>query len=205
MTTRMLGVSVLTAWLVAGCAQPRSEARPGAVAVVDLERVAKELGRDQTMLKELQGAEQTLQGQLGQLRDQFSAQIQQAIDAAGKSPTPEQQARITAMRGEAQKRLDQEVERARSLGQAKRQDVTFRFHTEVKPVVRRVAMARGAGVVLTRNDGVFDVDPTSDITDDVIAEMRRMEAAAPPAPAQPAQPQAAPTPQQTPPPAQGTP
>lgn len=160
-----------------------------AVAVVDLDQIAKRLGRDLDMNRSIEQASTSLNEQLQSIRDKLQSQYDEKLRATATSddeavrpastgaagPESDQPA---ALKRQLQQQLNQYELQAREKLAQHRAAVIERFRREVRPVAERVASARGAGIVVTKNDTVvFAVVPEADITEDVVKEMQRAASA----------------------------
>lgn len=175
--------TVLTATLLTvGCGTERG----GSVAVVDLDRVAKELGRDTVMLQQLQQQQNGLNQKLASVKTSFEAQISENFEKLPEEPSEEEAAKLLNMKRNANIQLATYKKQAtNALGQLKNSAIAG-FRAEAMPVARDVAKERGMNIVLTTNDSVvFAFDKSIDITDDVIARMEKSAPQAVPAPVAP--------------------
>jgi len=162
---------------VTGCfdgeQQAEQDATPGsAVAVIDLDEVAKRLGRTKQMETELTGQQEKLNENLVALQQELRTQLTQKQAELGEAPTEEDQQRLMQLQQQAGNQVNQAIEEAkRKLAEA-RQDQVSRFREEVKPHAQAAARGIGATVILTRNDNMlFHHHANVDITDAVVARM----------------------------------
>jgi len=163
--------TVLTATLLTvGCGTERS----GGVAVVDLDRVAKELGRDTVMLQQLQQQQNGLNQKLASVKTSFESQLTENFEKLPEEPSEEEAAKLLTMKRNANIQLATYKKQAtNALGQLKNSAIAG-FRAEAMPIARDVAKERGMSVVLTTNDSVvFAFDKAVDITDDVIARLEK--------------------------------
>ena len=153
-----------------GCGSERT----GGVAVVDLDRVANELGRSTVMLQRLQQQQNGLNQKLASVKTSFEAQLTEKIDELPEEPSEEETAKFLNMKRKANIQLASYKQKAtNALGQLKNSAIEG-FRAEAMPVARAVAKERGLSVVLTSNDSVvFAFDEAVDITDDVIAQLEK--------------------------------
>lgn len=170
----------------------------GPVAVLDLNRVVKESGLLAQANNQLAASRQKLRQQMGQVKSQLSTQLAKAKEGLGKKPSKEKQAEYDKEVREANRRLV----RARAQAARYMSNLQSRLQAwmrqQVRPVARQVADAKGMKLVLLAGNGlVLDHDTSLDITDQVVAELRRGGSGSPPqvqvpqpgqaeAPAQPA-------------------
>lgn len=172
---------VVCAAMVAGC-QPQGGA--AGVAIIDLDAIARALGRDDVIAQQINVANQQLAGQLGQVATNLQQQVQARRDeyeVIGDEAEQELQ-ELTAV---ANQRLQQTQQLAQQRSAQFRQAVINSFRNEVTPYASEIASARGAVAVVTVATPMLWFDAKADITDEVIAAMREagagLERAAPPA------------------------
>lgn len=167
--------TILVAGLTLGCQQSATTPPPtttGGVAVIDLDAVAAQLGRDQQMLASINQQQAALQQQLTEAARAYKQQIAERRQAAAAQQAP-QGVTLAAFEQSAQARLDQAKQQAEQNLAAHQADLIRQFRDQIRPAVRRVARARGLSVVVTRNDSVlYDFTDAVDITDAVVAELQ---------------------------------
>ena len=161
--------------LTVGCGKQQT----GSVAVVDLDKVASALGRDAVMLEHLQKQQDGLNQKLVSAKESFEQQLTESFEKLPEEPSEEQTQQILQMKQKANIQLASYKQQAtNALGQLKNSAIV-KFRKEAMPVARRIATEQGFSVVLTTNDTVvFTFEDSADITDEVIAELRKT---APPA------------------------
>lgn len=156
--------------LLAAC-EPQGGGR-AAVAIIDLDAVARALGRDDVIAQQINVANQQLAGQLGQVATNLQQQVQARRDeyeVVGDEAEQELQ-QLTAV---ANQRLQQTQQLARQRSAQFRQAVINSFRNEVSPYAQKIATERGAVAVVTVATPMLWFDSEADITDEVIAEMRK--------------------------------
>jgi len=144
----------------------------GGVGVVDLDVVAKRLGRDiemsnkvQEKLSELNNKLTTLQGSMRRLYDEKR-------DKQGDDPTDEQIRELQAWQDRTDAQLQESKRKAEVELNTFRQALIDQFREQAKPVLREVAAARGLSIVIPKNNALLlTIDPAVEITDDVAAKM----------------------------------
>jgi Skp family chaperone for outer membrane proteins len=144
----------------------------GGVGVVDLDMVAKRLGRDIEMNSDVQERLTSLNNKLNTLRDSLRRLYDEKKDRFGETPTEEQEKELQATRD----RMDQqllELKRKSEIELANyRQALVDQFREQAKPVLRDVAAARGLSIVIPKNNGLLlSIDPAVEITDEVATKM----------------------------------
>jgi len=142
------------------------------IAVVDLDAVARRIGRDIAMNDSLQNQEGSLNEELATVQKSYLDQIASKENEFGAQPNEEQLKTIQAMKQQANLKLNQARQEAVAKLSTQRTQMIAQFREETKPVARRVAAERGLGIVVTKNDNViFAYDAKYDITDEVVARM----------------------------------
>lgn len=174
-------VAIASLMLLAGC-EPQGGDH-AALAIIDLDAVARALGRDDVIAQQINQANQQLAGELGQVATNLQQQVQarrEEFEVIGDEAEEELQ-QLTAV---ANQRLQQTQQLAQQRSAQFRQAVINSFRNEVTPYAQQIASERGAVAVLTVATPMLWFDSDVDITDEVIAEMRRagLERASQPAP-----------------------
>ena len=153
--------------LILGLA-PLAQAQNGGVAVLDIDKVAQELGVDQSVLTELKQIETNLNSQLAQVRTNLQSQMNQLEARAGQQRTPEIQAQLV----QANRKLNADFGAVRA--QAQSQLTTARvqkineFREKLRPIALEAAKAKGLQVVMTLSPNLYAHDDSIDITEEVI-------------------------------------
>ena len=140
--------------------------------MVDLEAVAKAMGRDAEIAQKVEQATENLNSQLIQAAQEMDKQLQKQKADLGDSPAPadREKYRQTELRVQQQIRNNKAI--AEQARQAVRNEQILLFRKEVKPIAARIAQKRKATVVTIANQDVVWFDPSADLTAEVIAEMR---------------------------------
>lgn len=157
------------------------------VAVVDLDEVAKQLGKDVAMVTAVRQGQASLNQQLQTFQANLQQKYKQQVEALGDeqpASQADQQARqkkLVEMERQFKLELNQAARSAQNELKAHEQRLVQSFRAEVKPVAQQVAAERGLGVVVTKNDSVLlTFDDGHDITAAVVAKLRATQPAAPP-------------------------
>jgi Skp family chaperone for outer membrane proteins len=146
--------------------------RPPAVAVVDLEAVARALGRDDAMTRQVQTLDETLRLQLREAAELLREELQAERDALGEEASETQRARFERLLAEANGRLEESQRVALLRSSRFREDVVQGFRREVAGIARQIAARHHIPAVLSSDASLLWFDASLDITDEVIAEMR---------------------------------
>lgn len=162
---------VLFAVLVVTAAGCEEFDRRSSVAVIDLDQVARALGRDDVIAQQINQATQQLSAQLTEV----ARTLQQELE--------EERGRYEVIGDEAEKELEEKtaaanlrLQQTQALAQQRaaefRQSVINNFRAEVQPYASEAAKSRGAKAVITVATPMIWFDSRVDITEDVIAKMR---------------------------------
>ncbi|HLJ12493.1 MAG TPA: OmpH family outer membrane protein [Planctomycetaceae bacterium] len=158
-----------------GCGkfQEKSVAKAvGGVGVVDLDVVAKRIGRDIEMQKAVQDEMDSLNGKLATLQTSLNRIYEEKRDKLGESPTEEQLKDLQAWQDRTSAQLLESRRKAEVDLSNYRQSLIERFREQAKPVLREVADARGLSIVVPKNNGLLlSIDPAVEITDEVAKRM----------------------------------
>ena len=159
----------------AGSSQPQRAPSSGTArgaVVVDLDVVAKALGRDAEITRKVEQAPENLNAQLIQAAQEMEKQLQQQKTDLGDTPSPEAREEFRQTELRAAQNIRNNKVRGEQTRQSVRDEQIPKFRGEVKPIAGRVAKDRGAQVVLIANQTVVWFEPVADITADIIAAMR---------------------------------
>ncbi len=173
---RKFGVALVltgTAVWLTGCGMqfgsPTASSARGGLAVVDLDKVAAETGKNIDMKNVFQLQENSVKQQLARAQMSANSQLDAKVKEFGETPSDEQQKNLQQFRLNAGNVLGKlQNEAGSKLGQY-RQDQIAKFRAEIKPLAQEIAMKRGLSVVIPKNEGLLlSVDPGVDITDEVV-------------------------------------
>lgn len=184
-------VALVTSCAVVGGWNALRPASNGGVAVVDLDEIAKRLGRTDQMQQSVSSQTDQLNQQLTALQQDAANKFDKLKSEVGVGLTEEKSATLQKVSQAINVKLNTAKQVAEmKLGQH-RQMLAQEFRTEAKPYAEKVAKSRGFGTVVTKNDTmVFTFADTVDITNEVFLAMQASgHAAAPAAPRADQQPQ----------------
>ncbi|MDZ7827283.1 MAG: OmpH family outer membrane protein [Gammaproteobacteria bacterium] len=168
-SVRLVAIALL-ALVVAGCDQ--LDAGRSGVAVIDLDAVARALGRDDVIAQQINQANQQLTSQLGQVAKDLQQQLEEERDKY-EVVGDEAQAELEQKTAVANQRLQQTQRLAQQRSAEFRTAVINAFRNEVQPYASEIARERGAVAVVTVATPMLWFDAEVDITDEVIAAMRK--------------------------------
>ena len=173
-----IAVLVLSAFAVAaaGCGTKSAEqptARPaGGVGVVDLDVVARRLGRDIEMNNLIDERVASLNSRLTTLQGSMRRLYEEKRDKFGDEPTEEQLKELQAWQDRTDAQLLESKRKAEVELSNYKQQLIDQFREQAKPVLREVAAARGLSIIIPKNNALLlTIDPAAEITDDVAAKM----------------------------------
>jgi len=163
----------------AGCGlkmhdQPAAKADKavGGVGVVDLDVVAKRLGRDIEMSNLVQERMTTLNSKLTSLQGSMRRLYEEKRDKQGEDPTEEQTRELLAWQDRTDAQLLESKRKAELDLNNYKQALVDQFREQAKPVLREVAAARGLSIVIPKNNALLlSIDPAVEITDEVASKM----------------------------------
>lgn len=177
MRARVELLAMLAATAVAGGCGHRGDERQaaapaGAVAVIDLDEIARRLGSDKQIVSAINQRHTALNQQLVNLAKQYSAQIEAEKAKLAGADAQQSEVTVASWQQQANAKLNQVKQQAAADLQNTRQALMIDFRDHIKPAARRVAQARGLSVIVTKNDSViFDYVSAADITDGVVDEL----------------------------------
>lgn len=182
--TRSLTLACLLATfmpMLTAC-EPSGGGTGGTVAIIDLDRVASEIGRDLIFKQAIAAEEKIISENLRTIGEDFTRQIKAEEDKLGSKATDEDKLKIAQLKQMAASQYQGQVREAGNRLQSKRVDLVNEFRAEVRPIALKVAESRGKKIILTRNDTVLEFHGDVDITSDVVNELKRSSPSAPVAP-----------------------
>ena len=167
------GILLLVA-LLTGCYGEND----GRVAIVDLDEIASATGRDKDITQRVQLFVKDEELKLTALRDELRITIEQEEKTLGEKPSTEQQEKLNQLSKNSEAKLRQEIAKVEEMAAQLRINLVLEFKKQVEPVARRVATNRGISVIMIKQNAMLYIAPASDITNDVIDEMQKMDIAA---------------------------
>lgn len=169
---KSLAVIVFSLILLAGCGQDKTEKVTGHVAIVDLDKIAKTLGRDKTMDKKVTSYLQEQQSAINKLRAELKSKLEDEEKKLGKKPKQAAKEKYAQMTRQAELKLRQDVALAEREAKQLRSRLIREFRQQVEPIAVKVATENGYSVVFIKQPAMLYIDPTVDISKDVIAAMQ---------------------------------
>lgn len=146
----------------------------GSVAIVDLDEVARRIGRDKEMVEAYQTQASALNSRLVQIQNKANQDLNKfrAGLKEDNQVTNEEAQQYVRVQRNAQVKLNQLKQQANIGLNQHRQQLISQFRKDAQPIAAKIAKERGFDSVITRNDTVvFSFDEAVDITDDVVKLM----------------------------------
>ena len=175
MNCRLIAVALaaVAVFAPAAFAQNASASASPKVGVVDLDAVAKAVGREALIRQQLERATQQLNQQLVNAANEMKQALEAEQKKLGEAPAEEDQRRLRVMLAQA----NQNVQNNQTLAQMRvnqlKNELIVHFRNEVRPLTEKAAKEAGAAVVLVASENnVLWFDPALDLTDEVIAAYR---------------------------------
>jgi Skp family chaperone for outer membrane proteins len=170
--TLLLAFGAAAALVITGCQPPASSSANGTVALLDIDAVAKRLGRDAAIVEQLKARNDSLSESLTQERNKLQGELTKSEEALGTSPTDAQKQELLKLGQGLNAQLQSKLQAAREELSAQQTTLIRQFREEVRPVAQKIAAKKGMNIVILRSDiVVLSADAAVDITDDVVAEM----------------------------------
>ncbi|MCK4704541.1 MAG: OmpH family outer membrane protein [Gammaproteobacteria bacterium] len=159
-------------FFVSACDQVSGLVNHSSTVIVDLNAVAKALGRDELMQKEIQEAEAKLKTQLEQIAKNIQEQVAVEKEKLGSKKSEENNAKLQQLALQAQQTFRKEQMAAEQQAAQLRKQLIVAFREEVKLVAEPVAIEQKADMVKLVSDDLLWFDASIDITGEVISRMR---------------------------------
>jgi len=175
---------IILSILLTGCDRVPFTGSKGGVALIDLDDIAKRLGKDVAIVQELKDTGGPLSDQVNAAQKEYQAEFDRSKDSIGSRPSEADNQKLAELGNKLNVQLQQKQQQAQQELNAKRVALVNRFREEIRPVALKIASRKGLGVVLLKSDMVvLGSQAGLDITDEVVAELIKSGAGSPPVPA----------------------
>ncbi|HMO15256.1 MAG TPA: OmpH family outer membrane protein [Pirellulaceae bacterium] len=192
---RLSGVSGLAAILIlqalsVGCGKPTiaeqdlvqpssttEASQATAIAVIDLNRVAEQIGAIERIRTAVADYEFELRNRLTQIKDQFELEISEKRSSQTDDLNRQDQGELDKLMVKHQSALEQQTLIANNELVAHENQLKLKLLNQVRPIAYEVANERGMSIVLTTAQ-VYAATPTSDITDEVAKRIKKINSEA---------------------------
>lgn len=146
------------------------------IAVVDLDKMATDLGWMHDMQENLQGLQKQMQTDLQHDQEMYQAELQskkmEFAPSSDSKLTAQQQQILQGMKQVAEQVLNQLQQAASQRFNEYRQQCIAQYRDAVRPLVRQVAEDKHMWIVVEKGANVLYSDPATDITDAVVDAAR---------------------------------
>jgi Skp family chaperone for outer membrane proteins len=156
---------------VANDANPETEAVVNTV-VVDLDVVSKASGQDDVIENQMKAVNADLTLQLGEIVTSFNKQLAEQKKKFGADISVDEQQKLQEMLIKANQLLAQKQTEANLKAQQHKEGLIKTWRDKIQPLVKSIAVKKGATVVLVQGSSVMWFDSEIDITGEVIAALR---------------------------------
>lgn len=174
----ILGISLLA---FAATAQAQS----GGVAVLDIDKVAEELGVEDSVKTSLVDMQNDLNSELQKAQANLQAQMKNAEEQAGENPTDEAKRQLIQTNQQLNVQFNQMKAQAQQQLANERVKKISDFREQIRPYAMEAAKAKGLDVVLMKvTPPVFDFSESVDITAATTELAKKAGLGAAPAPAE---------------------
>jgi Skp family chaperone for outer membrane proteins len=145
----------------------------GGMAVVDLDKVAADTGRDRQLGQSLELRQNSLNQSYAKIVENAREQLETKKKGLGTAPSEDEQKEFVLMQRSAETQLIQIQNRAKADYEQYKQQQIAKFRAELKPITQEIAAKRGLSIVIPKNEGLLlSVDPGVDITEEVVKVLR---------------------------------
>ncbi|MEX1224689.1 MAG: OmpH family outer membrane protein [Pirellulales bacterium] len=149
-------------------AAPSAAAGKGSVAVVNLDKVAQELGLASQFTQIVNSQQRQLQDQLNNVLQSMQSNFDKQRQEFGEEPTDEQQRQLAQLQAVANQRINNmRAEALQQTGQLQK-SLADQVRAMLKGPVQKIAKQRGLSLVLVDQNNAFYTAEGVDITDSVI-------------------------------------
>src|SRR2546425_343304 len=172
-------IYLMSSLVFVGCDQRVHSPQAHRLVVLDLDAIARALGRDVAIQQQVEAATRSLNTQLLQAAQEMQKQLDDEKAKLGSKPTDEEHGRLRQLQARANESIRNNKLLAQLRQQEVRKELIQRFRSELKPIAEALAKRWGASAVLVATDELLWFSEADDITDEVIAELRARALASP--------------------------
>ena len=142
------------------------------VAVIDLDEVARRVGRDAKMNSSIQQRQELLNQQLVTIRRSFENELLARKNAIGTDPTDEQSQELLQLRRDADLKMNEANRQARANLKQHQGELINSFREDTRAALNPLAKEQGIMLIVSKNDTViFNYESALDITNQVVERM----------------------------------
>ena len=140
--------------------------------VLDLDAIANATGQAETIKQQLEQANQELNSQLSTISGKLNEQLAEEKKKMGKKPSNADKQNLQKLTLQANQKMQQAKTIASQKAQQYRSALILQLRKNIQPIAEKIASNRGADIVLSSNNAMIWFNPSIDITDEIIAEIR---------------------------------
>ena len=164
----LLIFAVATTTLLTGCIH---ESHGPGTGVIDLDALARQMGRRDAMNQTLKESSEELTRQLQASAALIQQKVKESVENLRANPTQAAQAAHQKLVADARRKIEEQKSTLTRKAQEKRKQLVVEFRNEIRPSVQKVAMARGVKIVLTATENLMWAEQSVDLTAAVLAEL----------------------------------
>jgi len=168
--------SLMMLFVLSGCLDKSSSKN---VAVLDVEVIIKATKQDEIFQTQIKQADTDLSNQLKSMAAELEKQLADIKNEIGDKPSEEDLAKYQQKVQQSNIGLRQKQELARSKLQQYKNAIVVEWRKKIQPTVQLVAQENGADVVMISSPSIMWFSDSVDITDEVLAKLRKQSNDAP--------------------------
>jgi Skp family chaperone for outer membrane proteins len=166
----LVAISILT--YLSGCQFIDNSSHRVETVYLDPVAIAKALGRDRVISQQEEAARIQLNTGLERIATDLNRQLEDEKNRLGEKPAKDDQQKLDSLTLSASQQLQQTKLQAQQKLVNFRQQLVLEFRNEIAVLAKPIAEQRGATTISIIDAGIIWLDPSADITDEVIASMR---------------------------------
>jgi len=140
--------------------------------VLDLDAIANATGQAAIIKKQIEIANKDLTSQLTEISSKLNEQLAAEKKKIGNKPTKNDTQNMQQLTMQANQKMQQAKAIASQKSQQYQTALIQQLRKNIMPIAERVAKSKNADIVVTVDNSMIWFNPTVDITDEVIAEVR---------------------------------
>lgn len=138
------------------------------VAIIDLDKVANEIGRSEIISSEVQAYIEKEKEQLQLFRDELTLKLNNFKQEIGAYASEEETQQLLIATRNAEIEISEKAQRIQQEAEKLKIKLVFSFKEEMRPIIRNVAQNRQFNLVEITSPAHLYINPKVDISDDVI-------------------------------------
>lgn len=154
---------------ISGCGylQPSADS-----VVLDLDAIANATGQAAIIKQQISNANEELNSQLNTIASSLNEQLANEKKKMESKPVKDSKVYLEQLVAQANQKMQESKVLASQKSQQYQAVLIQQLRQEVAPIAEKIARERGATIVVISNNATLWFDPTIDITDEIISEMR---------------------------------